>query len=169
MSNPKVRIETPHGDIIIELFEDKAPETVKNFLTYVDEEFYNGTIFHRVIPNFMVQGGGLDMMMREKPTHDPIQNEANNGVANVRGTVAMARTMDPHSATAQFFVNLVDNGFLNHRNETPDGWGYCAFGQVVEGMEAVDAIAKVRTKNYGYHQDVPVDPITIISTSRVED
>lgn len=169
MSNPKIRLETPEGDIIIELFEDKAPETVKNFLTYVDEGFYDGTIFHRVIQNFMIQGGGMDMMMREKDTKAPVQNEANNGVANTRGTVAMARTMDPHSATAQFFINTVDNGFLNHRNETPDGWGYCAFGEVVEGMETVDKIAKVRTKSFGYHQDVPVDPISIISATRVED
>ncbi|NJB66537.1 peptidyl-prolyl cis-trans isomerase B (cyclophilin B) [Desulfobaculum xiamenense] len=168
MANPQVWIETTKGDIIIELFEDKAPETVKNFLQYVDDEFYDGTIFHRVIERFMIQGGGMDLMMREKETREPIKNEANNGVANARGTVAMARTMDPHSATAQFFINTVDNGFLNHSSETPDGWGYCVFGQVVDGMKTVDKIAKARTRTQGYHQDVPADAIIINTARRVD-
>lgn len=166
--NPLVLMETSMGEIVIELYEDKAPETVKNFLEYVDEEFYDGTIFHRVIPTFMVQGGGMTGMMKEKDTRGSIQNEANNGVANERGTLAMARTMEPHSATAQFFINVEDNDFLNFKAETPEGWGYCAFGKVTEGMEVVDKIRKVRTKSVGFHDDVPVDPVYINSVRRFE-
>lgn len=169
MANPKVRLKTSKGDILVELFESEAPETVKNFLRYVDEEFYDGTIFHRVIKGFMVQGGGMDSQMRERDTHEPVKNEANNGVKNTRGTLAMARTMDPHSATAQFFINTVDNGFLNFTGENTQGWGYCVFGQVVEGMDAVDAMEGERTRSFGYHQDVPADTLSIISARRVED
>lgn len=166
--NPLVLMETAMGEVVIELFEDKAPETVKNFLAYVDEEFYDGTIFHRVIPTFMVQGGGMTGMMKEKETRDSIQNEANNGLANERGTLAMARTMEPHSATAQFFVNVEDNDFLNFKSETPEGWGYCVFGKVTDGMEVVDKIRKVRTKSVGYHDDVPVEAVYINSIRRFE-
>jgi len=161
--NPMVLMETGMGEVVIELFEDKAPETVKNFLAYVEDEHYDGTIFHRVIPTFMIQGGGMSGMMKEKATGAPIKNEANNGVKNERGTVAMARTMDPHSATAQFFINVEDNEFLNFKAESQEGWGYCVFGKVVEGMEVVDKIRKVRTKTVGFHDDVPVDAVYINS------
>ncbi|WP_461211152.1 peptidylprolyl isomerase [Desulfocurvus sp. DL9XJH121] len=166
--NPLVLMETAMGEVVIELFEDKAPDTVKNFLSYVDAEHYDGTIFHRVIANFMVQGGGMTGMMKEKDTNAPVKNEADNGVKNLRGTVAMARTMDPHSATAQFFINVEDNAFLNHSSPTDEGWGYCVFGQVSEGMEVVDKIRKVRTKSAGMHDDVPVDPVYINSIRRFE-
>lgn len=166
--NPKVLLETTEGDILLELFPDKAPETVKNFLRYVDEGFYDNTIFHRVIPNFMIQGGGMDARMKEKPTHEPIKNEADNGLKNNRGTIAMARTMDPHSATAQFFINHVDNDFLNHSVPTPDGWGYAVFGNVLDGMDVVDKIAKVKTGTSGIHSDVPKDSILITKASRFE-
>lgn len=169
MSNPQVLMETAEGEILIELFEDKAPKTVENFLSYVDEKFYEGTIFHRVINNFMIQGGGFDFSMQQKPTHDPIENEANNGLKNELGTLAMARTMDPHSATAQFFINVKDNAFLNHSAPTMDGWGYCVFGKVVEGMDVVEKIKKVRTGSYGPMDDVPKEPISIISVSRFDD
>lgn len=166
--NPMVLMETAMGEVVIELFEDKAPETVKNFLSYVDAEHYDGTIFHRVIPGFMIQGGGMTGMMKEKDTGASVKNEADNGLKNDRGTVAMARTMAPHSATAQFFVNVVDNAFLNHTAPTDEGWGYCVFGQVTEGMEVVDKIRKVRTKSMGMHDDVPVDPVYINSIRRFE-
>ena len=166
--NPTVLLETTSGDILIELFHDKAPKTVANFLQYVDEGFYNNTIFHRVIPSFMIQGGGLGARMDEKSTREPVANEADNGVKNERGTIAMARTRDPHSATAQFFINLVDNGFLNHSAPTLDGWGYCAFGRVTEGMDVVDKIAKVKTKSMGMHENVPVDMVLITNASRFE-
>ncbi|MFW5487803.1 MAG: peptidylprolyl isomerase [Desulfovibrio sp.] len=168
MSNPMVLLETSMGEILVELFEDKAPATVKNFLQYVDDEFYDGLIFHRVIDNFMVQGGGMDMMMKEKPTRAAIKNEASADVSNKKGTLAMARTMEVDSATAQFFINVRDNPHLDHRDETAQGFGYCVFGQVVEGIEIVDKMKKVRTKNFGFHADVPVDPITIISARRFE-
>jgi peptidyl-prolyl cis-trans isomerase B (cyclophilin B) len=168
MSNPMVLLETPMGEILIELWPDKAPETVANFLKYVDAEFYDGLIFHRVIKGFMIQGGGMDMMMREKKTNAPVKNEARTDTPNVVGTIAMARTPDPHSATAQFFINVADNHFLDHRDDTADGFGYCVFGKVAEGMEAVEKIAKVKTKTAGFHADVPVDPITIISAKRFE-
>lgn len=168
MANPQVLIETPKGDILVELFEKQAPKSVANFLQYVDDGFYDGLIFHRVIENFMIQGGGMDMLMKEKQTKEPVENEADNGLKNERGTLAMARTMDPHSASSQFFINTVDNAFLDHTAKTPDGWGYCVFGKVVDGMEAVDALRKVKTGTNGYHQDVPVDPISMISVTRFE-
>ena len=167
-TNPVVLLETTSGDILIELYPDKAPKTVENFLQYVDSGFYKNTLFHRVIPGFMIQGGGYTARMEEKPTQAPVQNEANNGLANERGTIAMARTMEPHSATAQFFINLVDNDFLNFRGESPQGWGYCVFGKVTEGMDVVDKIAKVKTKSQGMHDDVPVDLVIITNASRFE-
>jgi len=158
---PKVRLNTNHGSIVLELDAEKAPKTVENFLQYARDGFYNGTIFHRVIDGFMIQGGGMEPGMVEKPTRAPIKNEADNGLGNVRGSVAMARTPDPDSATAQFFINLADNEFLNFRTPTPDGWGYAVFGQVVEGMDVVDRIKGVRTTTRGHHQDVPEeDPVT---------
>jgi len=156
-----VTLETTHGNIVIELDADKAPETVKNFLNYVNDGFYDGTIFHRVIKNFMIQGGGFQPGMVQKPTEAPIQNEANNGLANDRGTIAMARTGDPHSATAQFFINHADNAFLNHTSPSGQGWGYCVFGKVTDGMDTVDAIAAVSTGNSGGHADVPVEDVVI--------
>jgi peptidyl-prolyl cis-trans isomerase B (cyclophilin B) len=166
--SPKVALETDKGRIVLELYPDKAPATVKNFLAYVDAGHYNGTIFHRVIPNFMVQGGGMTVSMKEKPTKPPVKNEADNGLKNLRGTIAMARTQVPDSATAQFFINSVDNDFLNHKNKTPQGWGYSVFGKVVEGMDVVDAITKVKTGNRGGHDDVPVDTLMIITAERVK-
>ena len=166
--NPTILLETSSGDILLELFPDKAPRTVENFLRYVDDGFYKNTIFHRVISNFMIQGGGLDARMNEKETRAPVQNEANNGLKNDRGTIAMARTQDPHSATAQFFINLVDNDFLNHTDESISGWGYCVFGKVTEGMDVVDKIAKVKTKSAGMYDDVPVDMVIITGASRFE-
>lgn len=164
--NPQVLLETTSGDILLELFPDKAPKTVENFLKYVDEGFYDNTIFHRVIPNFMIQGGGMDARMKEKPTHEPIENEAANGVKNERGTIAMARTADPHSATAQFFINSVDNDFLNHRAPTMDGYGYATFGKVIDGMDVVDKISKVKTHSHAGYQDVPQDMVLITKASR---
>lgn len=166
--NPVVLLETSSGDILLELFADKAPETVANFLEYVDSGFYANTIFHRVIKNFMIQGGGMGVRMDEKSTRPPVKNEADNGLKNERGTVAMARTMDPHSASAQFFVNLVDNDFLNHSEPTVQGWGYCVFGKVTEGMDVVEKIAKLKTKSMGMHDDVPVDMVVITAASRFE-
>ena len=166
--NPTVLLETTSGDILIELFPDKAPETVANFLQYVDDGFYNNTIFHRVIPGFMIQGGGMGARMDEKTTRDPIKNEADNGVKNERGTIAMARTMEPHSASAQFFIYLVDNDFLNFSEPTINGWGYCVFGKVTDGMDVVDKIAKVKTKSVGIHENVPVDLVMITGASRFE-
>lgn len=163
-----VTLETTHGNIVIELNEEKAPETVKNFLSYVNDGFFDGTIFHRVIPNFMVQGGGFMPGMVQKRTEDPVKNEADNGLTNDCGTVAMARTNDPHSATAQFFINHNDNTFLNHTSPTGSGWGYCVFGKVTDGMDTVDAIAAVRTGNDGGHGDVPVETITINKASVTE-
>ena len=167
-TNPVVLLETTSGDILIELYPDQAPKTVENFLQYVDAGFYKNTIFHRVIAGFMIQGGGYTVKMEEKDTQAPIPNEANNGLGNARGTIAMARTMDPHSATAQFFINLVDNDFLNYTSETMQGWGYCVFGKVTEGMDVVDKIAKVKTKSQGMHDDVPVDLVVITNASRFE-
>jgi len=156
-----VTLDTSHGNIIIELNDEKAPETVKNFLNYVNDEFFDGTIFHRVIPNFMIQGGGFLPDMSQKKCEATIKNEADNGLANDRGTIAMARTNDPHSATAQFFINHNDNAFLNHSAPTDQGWGYCVFGKVTDGMDAVDAIAAVSTGNDGGHGDLPVETVTI--------
>lgn len=155
------------GDVTIELDEEAAPETSKNFVGYVESGHYDGTIFHRVIDGFMIQGGGMDRDLQQKPTGDPIRNEAGNGLSNEAGTVAMARTSDPHSATAQFFINVKDNDFLDHTAETRDGWGYCVFGKVVEGMDTVNAIKGVDTHSQGGHQDVPAEPVEIRSATVV--
>lgn len=157
----KVLMKTNRGDIEIELNDEKAPVTVKNFLEYVNSEFYNDTIFHRVIAGFMIQGGGFTADMVQKETYDTIKNEANNGLANERGTIAMARLPSPHSATAQFFINLNDNDFLNFKSETPQGWGYAVFGKVTKGMDVVDEIAGVQTTTMGMMADVPRNPVTI--------
>ncbi|WP_340617016.1 peptidylprolyl isomerase B [Xenorhabdus entomophaga] len=156
-----VTFHTNFGDIVINTFADKAPVTVENFLNYCSEGFYDNTIFHRVINGFMIQGGGFEPSMKQKVTKDPIKNEANNGLKNSRGTLAMARTNDPHSATAQFFINVVDNDFLNFRSERPDGWGYCVFAEVVEGLDVVDKIKGVSTGRSGMHQDVPREDVII--------
>ncbi|MDQ7912267.1 MULTISPECIES: peptidylprolyl isomerase [Pseudomonas] len=156
-----IKLHTNHGVITLELFEDKAPETAANFKEYVKSGHYDGTIFHRVISNFMVQGGGFEPGMKQKPTRAPIKNEANNGVSNAIGTVAMARTMDPHSASAQFFINVSDNTFLNHTAPTSQGWGYAVFGKVVEGMDVVNAIKGVATTSKAGHQDVPSEDVII--------
>jgi peptidyl-prolyl cis-trans isomerase B (cyclophilin B) len=163
-----VKLHTNYGTITLELYADKAPVTVENFLNYVREGFYNGTIFHRVISNFMIQGGGMEPGMKEKATNAPIKNEADNGLSNERGTIAMARTMEPHSASAQFFINVKDNAFLNHSSPTPNGWGYAVFGRVVDGMDVVDKIKEVQTGNAGYHQDVPVEDVIIESAEVTE-
>ena len=169
MSNPLVLLETTSGDILIELFPDEAPESVANFLAYVDAGYYENTIFHRVIKGFMIQGGGLDMRMDPKEgARDHIVNEATNGLKNVRGTVAMARTSEVHSATCQFFINTVDNDFLDHSEETPQGYGYAVFGKVAEGMDVVDKIEKVKTKDTQHYDDVPADSILITGCSRFE-
>ena len=157
----KVKLTTSAGEIIIQLNSDKAPISSANFLTYVNEGFYNGTIFHRIIPDFMAQGGGFDTSFNQKAVHAPIKNEADNGLTNNRGTLAMARTNDPNSATAQFFINYKDNSFLNHTSQTSSGWGYAVFGEVIEGMDVVDAMAKQATGNRGGHQDVPKTDIVI--------
>ncbi len=156
-----VRLHTNQGVIGIELDEKRAPETVKNFLGYVESGFYANTVFHRVIDGFMIQGGGFEPGMRQKQTRAPIKNEAGNGVKNERYTVAMARTNEPHSASSQFFINVKDNAFLNHSGPTPEGWGYCVFGKVVEGQDVVDKIKAVRTGKRGFHSDVPVDDVVI--------
>jgi len=156
-----IRMQTNHGAIVIELDAQKAPKTVANFLAYANAGFYDGTIFHRVIDGFMIQGGGFSPGMKQKPTQAPVENEAVNGLRNDRGTLAMARTNDPHSATAQFFINLKDNDFLNFTSPTPRGWGYCVFGRVVEGMDVVDKIKGVTTGSRGGHQDVPENDVVI--------
>jgi cyclophilin family peptidyl-prolyl cis-trans isomerase len=165
-ANPIVKMTTSLGEITIELYADKAPVSVANFLAYVEESFYDGTIFHRVIPNFMIQGGGFTADMRQKATKAQIRNEADNGLKNTRGTLAMARTMVVDSATSQFFINTVDNDFLNFRNKSPQGYGYAVFGKVTAGMEVVDKIAQVQTGNRGMHQNVPVEPVTILKVER---
>ncbi|EON12100.1 MULTISPECIES: peptidylprolyl isomerase [Pandoraea] len=156
-----VELHTNHGVIRIELDADKAPKTVENFLNYVKNGFYDNTVFHRVINGFMIQGGGFEPGMKQKPTEAPVENEANNGLKNDKYTLAMARTNDPHSATAQFFINVSDNDFLNHSAPTPQGWGYAVFGKVVEGQDIVDQIKGVKTGSKGFHQDVPVDDVVI--------
>jgi peptidyl-prolyl cis-trans isomerase B (cyclophilin B) len=161
MANPTVALVTNHGTITLELFAAEAPKTVENFLQYVESGFYDGTLFHRVIPNFMIQGGGFDAKQSQKPTRAQIQNEADNGVKNQRGTIAMARTNDPHSATAQFFINLKDNSFLNHSGKSSQGWGYTVFGKVTDGMDVVDRIAQVRTSQGGISEAVPVEQVVI--------
>jgi cyclophilin family peptidyl-prolyl cis-trans isomerase len=166
--NPQVIMETSMGIVKIELFKDKAPISVRNFLSYVKDGSYDGTIFHRVIKGFMVQGGGMDADMQQRKTKFAIKNEATNGLKNTRGTLAMARTSMVDSATSQFFINVVDNGFLDHTGKTPDRFGYAVFAQVIEGMDVVDAIREVKTGNKGGHQDVPVEPVFINSIKLVE-
>ena len=156
-----VKLTTNHGDILIALDAEKAPESVKNFLSYVESGHYDSTIFHRVINGFMIQGGGFTADMEQKTTQDPIKNEANNGLKNDIGTIAMARTSDPHSATAQFFINVADNEFLNFRDESVQGWGYCVFGKVTEGLDVVNKIKGVKTGRSGFYQDVPAEAVII--------
>lgn len=162
-SGDKVMVEmhTSKGLITLELDAEKAPVTVANFIEYVKGGHFDGTIFHRVIPGFVIQGGGMESGMKEKPTQPPIENEADNGLKNVTGSICMARTNDPHSATSQFFINLKDNQFLDHSGKNPQGWGYAVFGQVTDGMDVVEAIAAVQTGNAGFHQDVPVEDIVV--------
>lgn len=164
-SHPKVTLETSKGKIVLELYQDKAPKTVENFLAYVKSGHYDNTLFHRVIAGFMIQGGGYDASGKEKPTQAPIMNEADNGLSNARGTIAMARTSDPHSASAQFFINLKDNAPLNFKGKTPGGWGYCVFGKVVQGMDVVDQIATVQVSPGGLSEAVPAEPIILKKAS----
>lgn len=160
-TNPRVKLHTNQGDMVITLDAAKAPKTVENFLTYVKEGFYNGTVFHRVIDGFMIQGGGFEPGMKQKQTHALIENEANNGLKNDKYTLAMARTSDPHSATAQFFINVSNNDFLNFTAPTPNGWGYAVFGTITEGTDVVDKIKGVKTGNKGFHQNVPNEDVII--------
>ena len=160
-ANPEWVLETSEGLIVIELFAEQAPRSVANIVQYVEDGFYDGTIFHRVIDRFMIQGGGFTEDMTKKPVRDPVENEADNGLGTVRGTVALARTSDPHSATAQFYINTVDNDSLDHRAKTPQGWGYAVFGRVIAGMDVVDRISRTETRTMGGFQDVPVSPIVI--------
>ena len=160
-TNPRVTLETSKGKIVIELYPDKAPKTVANFITYVKAGFYDGTIFHRVIPGFMIQGGGFTPDMQQKETRPPIQNEADNGLTNDRGTISMARTNDPNSASSQFFLNVASNASLNHTGKTVQGWGYAVFGKIVEGMDVADHIVAVPRGSRGPYQDVPKDPVLI--------
>jgi len=160
-----ITLHTNYGDIVIELDFDKAPKTAANFKQYAEEGFYNDTIFHRVIDGFMIQGGGMTEDMEQKTTRDPIENEADNGLKNVEGSLAMARTNDPHSATAQFFINVKDNSFLNHSGKNSQGWGYCVFGKVTDGMDVVEKIKGVKTGTKGFHQDVPQEPVIIKSVT----
>lgn len=164
-----ILMKTNHGDISIRLDFEGTPTTAQNFVDYVESGFYDGTIFHRVIDNFMIQGGGFTADMDQKETRTPIKNEAKSGMANKRGTLAMARTNDPHSATGQFFINVRDNGFLDFKSESVDGYGYCVFGEVVDGMDVVDAIKAVKTGNHGFHGDVPVEAVVIESVTVVEE
>ncbi len=168
MSNTRVKLVTNKGDIVLELDGQKAPVTTENFLNYVKDGFYTNVVFHRVIPNFMIQGGGFEPGMNQKDTNAPIKNEADNGLKNDKYTIAMARTQDPHSASAQFFINTNNNDFLNFTAPTTQGWGYAVFGKVVEGTEVVDAIEKVQTGNRGYHGDVPTEDVVIESAEIVE-
>ncbi|MBN2441808.1 MAG: peptidyl-prolyl cis-trans isomerase [Spirochaetales bacterium] len=168
-SYPRVTLETSEGDIILELYPDTAPVTVDNFLKYVDQGFFNMTIFHRVIPGFMIQGGGFSSGMVKKNTNSPIKNEAGNGLANEKGTIAMARTSDVNSATSQFFINLVDNDFLNHKDNSPQGFGYCVFGKVISGLDIVEKIGRVKTQSAGAYQDVPVKDVMILRAGRYND
>ncbi|MDP2242025.1 MAG: peptidylprolyl isomerase [Burkholderiales bacterium] len=156
-----IKLHTNHGVITLELDTEKAPATVANFLQYVQDGFFSNTVFHRVIDGFMIQGGGFEPGMKQKPTREKVKNEADNGLKNDEYTVAMARTQDPHSATAQFFINIADNTFLNHTAPTPQGWGYCVFGKVVDGIDVVDKIKKVKTGSRGMHQDVPAEDVVI--------
>ncbi|MBA0902875.1 MAG: peptidyl-prolyl cis-trans isomerase [Candidatus Nitrotoga sp.] len=163
-----VRLHTNHGDITLDLDAEKAPITVKNFLEYVNSGFYNNTLFHRVIDNFMIQGGGFELGMKEKSTRAPIKNESANGLTNNKYTIAMARTSDPHSATAQFFINIKDNGFLNHTAPTGQDYGYCVFGKVASGTEVLDAIRKTKTGSRSGHDDVPLEDIVLIKAEVVQ-
>ena len=165
-ANPQVEMQTSQGTIVIELYPDKAPKTVENFLQYVRDGFYKGTIFHRVIDGFMIQGGGFEQGMKQKPTRAPIQNEANNGLKNATGTIAMARTNDPHSATAQFFINVADNAFLDYPGQ--DGWGYCVFGKVVKGLDTVQKIGRLPTRTVDVFENVPVTPVLIDDARLIE-
>lgn len=165
----KVRLTTNHGPIILQLYDDKAPATVTNFLAYVRGGFYDSTLFHRVIKDFMIQGGGLDTEMRRKPAGEPIRNEADNGLSNLAGTVSMARTPDPHSASSQFFINTRDNLFLNHTESSAEGWGYCVFGEVCDGMETVRRIEATPTGMQDGHADVPVEPVIIQQAEHIDD
>jgi peptidyl-prolyl cis-trans isomerase B (cyclophilin B) len=167
-SNPRVKMHTNYGDFVITLDADKAPKTVANFLAYTKEGFYNGTIFHRVIDGFMIQGGGFEAGMKQKQTHAPVENEANNGLKNDKYTLAMARTNDPQSATAQFFVNIADNDFLNFTAPTANGWGYAVFGKVTEGTDVIDKIKNVKTANSGFHQNVPAEDVVIEKAEVIE-
>jgi len=168
LKNPRVRLATSYGYIDVELDAARSPQTVANFLGYVDKGFYNGTIFHRVIPGFMIQGGGFIHGMKEKPTGPTLRNEADNGLKNVAGTIAMARTPDPHSASAQFFINVADNPSLNHRSKTEQGWGYAVFGKVVSGMDVVRKIESAQTATAGFHQNVPVKDVVIRKAYRLK-
>ena len=163
-----IKLHTNLGDITLKLFEDEAPETTANFKEYVKSGHYDGTIFHRVIDNFMIQGGGFAPGMKQKPTRAPIRNEADNGLSNTRGTLAMARTMDPHSASAQFFINVVDNNFLDFRSPTPQGWGYAVFGEVTDGLDVLDTIKAVRTGSKAGHQDVPLEDVVLIKAELID-
>ncbi len=167
--NRMVKMTTSLGQIVIELYPDAAPVTVKNFLDYVESGFFAGTIFHRVIPGFVIQGGGLNENMQQKQNNPPIMNEADNGMKNEIGTLSMARTNDPNSATSQFFINLTDNAFLDFKNKTTQGWGYAVFAKVVSGMEVVNEIAAVKTGNIGGHSDVPIEPIVILDVERIDE
>jgi peptidyl-prolyl cis-trans isomerase B (cyclophilin B) len=165
----KVQLSTTMGNILLELDQEKAPKTIENFLAYINSGHYSGTIFHRVINDFMIQGGGLDAEMNTKSTLDPLENEADNGLSNLEGTIAMARTGEPHSASAQFYINTTDNPFLDHRNKSDDGWGYCVFGKVVEGMDVVEKIEDVSTTSRAGYQDVPEDVILIENIVKTND
>lgn len=167
-ADPAVRLETSMGDIVVRLDARKAPETTANFIRYVKAGHYDGLIFHRVIKGFMIQGGGMDASMQEKATEAPIRNEANNGLQNRKYTIAMARTSDPHSASAQFFINTADNAFLNYKSQTPQGWGYAVFGKVIKGQDVVDKIEAVRTGRRGYHEDVPREAVIIKKATVIE-
>ncbi len=167
-TNPQVLLETNYGNIILELYPDQAPETVKNFLQYVNEGFYDGTVLHRVIPNFMIQGGGYTPDLQRKPTRAPIKNEADNGLHNKIGYVAMARTSDPHSATSQFFINVANNSFLDFREKTPRGYGYAVFGRVIKGMRVVNKIRQVQTARIKGMKDVPVEPVIIKKARQIK-
>jgi len=167
-TNPRINVQTNKGNFVITLDAEKAPKSTANFLTYVKEGFFDGTVFHRVIDGFMIQGGGFEPGMKQKQTHAPIENEANNGLKNDKYTVAMARTSDPHSATAQFFVNVANNDFLNFSSPTPNGWGYAVFGKVTDGTDVIDTIRGVQTGNRGFHQNVPNEDVIIQKAEVVE-
>jgi len=167
MADPKVKLQTSMGEITLALDATNAPATVENFLQYVRDGHYDNTVFHRVIDGFMIQGGGMEPGMKQKPTRGPVANEAGNGLKNTKYSVAMARTSDPHSATAQFFINVADNAFLDHKGPSPQGWGYCVFGKVVEGTDVVDRIKSVATGTSGFHQDVPKEDVVILKAEEI--